>query len=194
MFGKQFSWLLKMAWRDSRRSRSRLFLFVSSIILGVAALVAIQTFSENLQYDINSQAKTMIGADLMLESNRPFTPEILDLMDSLGGDQSREISFASMVYFPETEGTRLVQIRALEGKFPYYGKIETSPSSAGDNFLGSKLALADQAVILRAGMVRRRVRRHVRLPDVEARACHPRGSIQLCRAMPPSTAMDSPVT
>jgi putative ABC transport system permease protein len=90
----------------------------------------------------------MIGADLMLESNRPFTPEVLDLMDSLGGDQSREISFASMVYFPETEGTRLVQIRALEGKFPYYGKVETSPSPAGANFQGSKLALADQTLLL----------------------------------------------
>jgi putative ABC transport system permease protein len=37
----RFRWLLQMAWRDSRRSRSRLFLFISSIILGIAALVAI---------------------------------------------------------------------------------------------------------------------------------------------------------
>ena len=36
-----FPWLLKMAWRDSRRNRSRLLLFVSSIILGIAAMVAI---------------------------------------------------------------------------------------------------------------------------------------------------------
>ena len=35
-----FKWLLLMAWRDSRRNRSRLFLFISSIILGIAALVA----------------------------------------------------------------------------------------------------------------------------------------------------------
>ena len=39
--GLNFSWLLKMAWRDSRRNRSRLLLFVSSIILGIAAMVAI---------------------------------------------------------------------------------------------------------------------------------------------------------
>ncbi|GJM27949.1 MAG: permease [Cyclobacteriaceae bacterium] len=148
MFGSQFNWLLKMAWRDSRKSRSRLFLFVSSIILGVASLVAIQTFSENLQNDINSQARTMIGADLVLQSNRPFTPEILELMDSLGGDQSTEVSFASMVYFHRSEGTRLVQIRALEGDFPYYGTLETNPVSAADNFRDHKLALVDQTLLL----------------------------------------------
>jgi putative ABC transport system permease protein len=148
MKGADFKWLLKMAWRDSRRSRSRLFLFVSSIILGVASLVAIRTFSENLQADINKQAKTMIGADLVLQTNRPFPEEILQLMDSLGGDQSREISFASMVYFPASEGTRLVQVRALEGNFPYYGNIETQPPDASMSFQRTRSALVDQTLLL----------------------------------------------
>lgn len=137
-----------MAWRDSRRSRSRLFLFVSSIVLGVAALVAIQTFSENLQSDINSQAKTMLGADLLIEDNRPFSEEIVQLMDSLGGEQSQEIFFASMIYFPESEGTRLVQIRALEGDFPYYGRMETSPLEASRKFQENQTALVDQTLLL----------------------------------------------
>jgi len=43
------SWLLNMAWRDSRKNRGRLILFISSIIIGIAALVAINSFSENLK-------------------------------------------------------------------------------------------------------------------------------------------------
>ena len=148
MFRYELEWVIKMAWRDSRRSRSRLFLFVSSIILGVAALVAIQTFSENLQQDINSQAKTMIGADLAIQSNRPFSDDIKELMDSLGGEQSREIRFASMVFFPRSQGTRLVQIRALEGDFPYYGGIETKPQKASRIFQEAKNALVDQTLLL----------------------------------------------
>ena len=148
MFKNQLSWLVKMAWRDSRRSRSRLFLFVSSIILGVAALVAIQTFSENLQQDINAQAKTIIGADLVLQNNRPFSADIMALMDSLGGEQSREISFASMVYFLRSQGTRLVQVRALEGAFPYYGRIETKPQKASRAFQEARNALVDQTLLL----------------------------------------------
>ncbi|MGZ3929722.1 MAG: hypothetical protein ACXVJG_22380, partial [Mucilaginibacter sp.] len=57
-------WLFEMAWRDSRRNRSRLFLFVSSIIFGIAALVAIYSFGFNLKKDVDSQAATLIGADL----------------------------------------------------------------------------------------------------------------------------------
>ncbi|HKG08759.1 MAG TPA: hypothetical protein VKB19_19975, partial [Pedobacter sp.] len=49
-------WLFKMAWRDSRRNRSRLFLFVAAIVLGIAALVAVYSFRDNLSRDIDAQA------------------------------------------------------------------------------------------------------------------------------------------
>ena len=35
-----------------------------------------------------------------------------------------------MVYFPRTENTRLVQLHALSGGFPFYGKLEAEPASA----------------------------------------------------------------
>jgi len=50
-----FPWLVKMAWRDSRRNRSRLFLFVSSIILGIAAMVAIYSLGDNMTKDQNNE-------------------------------------------------------------------------------------------------------------------------------------------
>ena len=61
-------WLWKMAWRDSRRSRGRLLLFIASIIVGIAALVAINSFGENLKKDIDAQAGELLGADLILET------------------------------------------------------------------------------------------------------------------------------
>src|SRR5665647_1356797 len=106
-------WLIKMAWRDSRRNRSRLFLFVSSIILGIAALVAIYSFDYNLRQDIDSQAKTLLGADLAIGSNKPVSANIQKLLDSLGDKNAQERTFASMIYFPKNQGTRLVQILSL---------------------------------------------------------------------------------
>ena len=38
----------RLAWRESRTARRRLLLYMSSISLGVAALVAIDSFSENI--------------------------------------------------------------------------------------------------------------------------------------------------
>ncbi|MFP4290901.1 MAG: ABC transporter permease [Cyclobacteriaceae bacterium] len=143
-----FSWLLQMAWRDSRKNRTRLLLFISSIVLGIAALVAINSFSDNLQQNIEGEAKALLGADLVVESRQPFEESTYQFFDSLGAESSEEVSFASMVLFPESGGNRLVQVRALEGEFPYYGEIETTPPAAGRDFRGAPEALADNTLML----------------------------------------------
>ena len=143
-----FRWLLLMAWRDSRRNRSRLFLFISSIILGIAALVAIYSFEYNLRKDIDSQAKSLLGADLVIETNKTVKEEAKPLLGSLGKERSEERAFASMIYFPKNQGTRLVNVRALSGEYPYYGEIETSPAAASRTFRLGKSALVDKTLML----------------------------------------------
>lgn len=145
-------WLFKMAWRDSRRNRSRLFLFISSIILGIAALVATYSLGYNLRQDVDSQAATLTGADLVVSGNKLPSAQMLKYLSSLGDQRSEERSFASMVYFPRGSGTRLVQVRALRGNFPYYGKIETSPVNAASEFRASRKALIDKTLMLQFGV------------------------------------------
>jgi putative ABC transport system permease protein len=137
-----------MAWRDSRRSRSRLFLFISAIFFGIAALVAIYTFRFNLENDIDAQAATLIGADLQISSSKPVDANIKPLLDSLGDKRSEERDFVSMIYFPKSSGTRLVQVRALQGGFPYYGSLETTPVQSGQTFRTGKMALVDKTLML----------------------------------------------
>jgi putative ABC transport system permease protein len=141
-------WLFNMAWRDSRRNRSRLLLFISAIVFGIAALVAIYSFRYNLENDIDSQAATLVGADLAVYSGKPAPSNIQPLLDSLGDRKSQERTFVSMIYFPADSGTRLVQVHALQGAFPYYGSLETVPESAGQSFRSSKSALVDKVLML----------------------------------------------
>lgn len=136
-----------MALRDSRGSRRRLLLFISSMVLGVAALVAISSFGENLKRAVDEEAKTLLGADLSFERSAPFGDEVEALIDSLGGEQSRRVSFASMAFFPSNSGTRLATIRALEGRYPYYGSIETDPSYAVDEYQNGANALVDGSLL-----------------------------------------------
>ncbi|MES2731863.1 MAG: FtsX-like permease family protein [Bacteroidota bacterium] len=155
-------WLFRMAWRDSRRNRPRLILFVSSIILGIAALVAINSFSDNLRHDMEGQAKELLGADLVIYQNQAASTTVKSLLDSLkeknpGSQFSSENSFASMALFPKSKnrvsgGTRLVQIKALEGNFPYYGAIETIPRNASRQFRNGQKALVDQTLMLQFNM------------------------------------------
>ena len=77
-----FNWLLKMAWRDSRASGKRLLLFMASIILGIAAVVSIQSFSTNLKENIRLQSKALMGADFLIDSNQLPTPRVQTIIDS----------------------------------------------------------------------------------------------------------------
>ncbi|WP_448518961.1 ABC transporter permease [Rhodoflexus sp.] len=144
-----FSWLCRMAWRDSRRSRGKLLLFLSSIVLGIAALVAINSFNQNLRQDIDNQAKELLGADLVISGSRPLPDSLLQLTRTVPGSiEAQECTFASMVYFPKTQGTRLVQVRALKGDFPFYGQIETLPPQAARAFQQQSAALVDNTLML----------------------------------------------
>ncbi len=136
-----------MAWRDTRGSRRNLLLFVSSMIVGVAALVAITSFRSNLLRAIDEEAQGLFGADMSLESSRPFVPETEALIDSIGGEQARRTSFFSVALFPESGASRLSMVRALEGAYPFYGSIVTEPLSAVETWRSGRRALLDRGMM-----------------------------------------------
>jgi len=141
----RFSWTLKMAFRDFRKNISKLMLFISSIVIGIAALVAISSFGDNLRNDIDRQAKELLGADLSLENNQPLGDQPLD---SIAINVAEEVNFASMVSFPSSGDSRLTQVRALQGGFPFYGTLETLPVEAEETFRNSgKKALVEKSLM-----------------------------------------------
>ena len=142
-----------MAWRDSRRNRVRLLLFISSIIIGIAALVAINSFGENLERDIDQESNKLLGADLVVEGRYPIPDSIRSLIQPLATEYTEAINFASMVLIPKNGGTRLVQIKGIEGNYPYYGTVETVPASAYSTFQNSQSALVEKTLMVQFGLV-----------------------------------------
>ncbi|MFS4494641.1 ABC transporter permease [Maribacter sp. 2308TA10-17] len=136
-----------MAWRDGKASGKRLLLFMASIILGIAAVVSIQSFSENLKENIAAQSKELMGADYIIDSNQLPTEKVQKIIDSLGSS-GREVSFASMAAFPKNSATKLVQIRGIDGEFPLYGEIETVPATAANEYRSKNGALVDATLML----------------------------------------------
>ncbi|HET7565060.1 MAG TPA: FtsX-like permease family protein [Gemmatimonadaceae bacterium] len=141
----------KLAWRDSRTARRRLLLFMSSIALGVAALVAIDSYSANVTRSIREQSRDILGADLSLSSRQPFDAATDSLLDSLsheGISIARVTTFASMALEPSTQRTRLVQVHAVEPGVPYYGAIETAPVGRWSELQSAHNTLVDPALLI----------------------------------------------
>ena len=124
-------WVWRMAWVEGRHNFRRLLLFTSSIVIGIASIVAIDSFNENLQQDIDSQAKDLLGADLVIRSNGPMDSLISKQFDTLGVERATDIHFASMALFMNVHGgARLVQVVAKAGNFPFYGQVKVQPEDA----------------------------------------------------------------
>ncbi len=161
------SFILKMAWRDTRASRRRLLLFSLAIVLGVAALVAIGSLRDNLRTAIDDQTKSLLGADLTVNSRSEFQGEAAKYFATLGEARAREISFNSMLLVPREGGpTRLVQVRAIEGEFPFYGDFNTEPDDARAALRGGLNAVLEESLMVQFGL---KPGDHIRLGSTEYR-------------------------
>ena len=149
MFRSLFDpFVYRLAWRDTRSYRRQLLLFFSCIAMGVAALVAIRSVGENLEQATHQQAKSLLGADLTITSRSPFNSATEDLIASIEGNVEREVRFGSMVYFPRVNGTRLIEVRAMTGGYPFYGDFTTDPPGARHLLATTKRVLVDDALML----------------------------------------------
>jgi putative ABC transport system permease protein len=135
-----------MAWRDARHNFSRLFLFMTSLITGIAAVVALDSLNYTLQNDIDRNAKELLGADLVINSDKKFNKELETAFDSLELQQASEADMASMVLFLNNNQSRLIRLVALSGPFPFYGKIETLPANAYQKLSEGKFAMLDETL------------------------------------------------
>ncbi len=150
--------LLRLAWREGRASRRRLLLLVAAIATGTAALVAINTFTANLRTAVSGEARSLLGADLAFASRSAPTDALRQLADSLAcaralpcDARATVTTFGAMGYVPSRSGVRLVRVTAVEGDWPFFGKISTSPAGAWPQLQSARVALVDPAFLTALG-------------------------------------------
>ena len=143
--------LIGFAWREGRTARRRLLLYMSSISLGVAALVAIDSFGQNVTQSVREQARSLLGGDVSLSSREPIPARIDSLLDSLrrtGTGVARVTTLSSMANVPRSGKTRLVQVRGVSTLYPFYGEIATTPSGVMRTVHDRHVAIVDPSILV----------------------------------------------
>ncbi len=143
--------LSRLAWRESRTARRRLLLYMSSISLGVAALVAIDSFATNMQDSVRAQSRALLGGDVAFSANQKFPAAVDSIFDSLatsGLPIARVTTFGSMAFVGRTGGTRLTQVRAINPRFPLYGDVVTEPAGAWARLRTGQVAVVDPTLLV----------------------------------------------
>jgi putative ABC transport system permease protein len=139
-----------LAWRESRTARRRLLLYMSSISLGVAALVAIDSFSANIVQSVKDQSRSLMGGDVSFNSSKPFPPAVDSLFDSLshhGFSFARLTTFPSMAVVPRNSGTRFAQVRGVTDNYPFYGGVTTEPAGRWSLLTQGPNAIVDPSIL-----------------------------------------------
>ncbi|HEY0672695.1 MAG TPA: FtsX-like permease family protein [Longimicrobiales bacterium] len=148
------SFVVRHAVREGRASWKRLALYMSSITLGVAALVAINSFRTNAVNSVAAEARALLGADLRLTSNREFPQPVELLLDSAARshDVVRVTTLVSMGVAAHSGDTRLVQLRAVQPGYPFYGAVTTAPREAWRDLHARPSAVVDEALLSQLGL------------------------------------------
>ncbi len=150
MSGLRF--VLVMAWREGRAAWRRLSLLVAAVAVGVAALVAINSFTDNLRDSVRGQARLLLGGDLFAWSAGPFSARAEEALGRLaasvpGASVARVSRFAAMAYVPHGSGSRLVGVVGIDGDYPFYGRLTTDPPGAWERLASGGGALVDPALL-----------------------------------------------
>jgi putative ABC transport system permease protein len=144
---------LKLAAREMRASGRRLAVYMGAITLGVAALVAINSFRAQVVESVDSESKALLGADLRISSNRAFPDSITGILDSAStaGVPVSRVTTALTVALTQDGAVRLAQVRAVAGGYPFYGEMVTEPAGLWPRVQEARTALAEQSLMEQLG-------------------------------------------
>ena len=122
--------VVAMALREMRASWKRLLFFFICLSIGVAAIVAIRSVIQSVRGVFAGEARALISADAIISSNREFDPQltatIARRLSEAGASSHQAIEVATMVRSADgpASATRMVELRAVERGFPFYGQIK----------------------------------------------------------------------
>lgn len=145
------AFIFRHALRESRSGIRRVGFFTLAVALGVAVLVGLRSLQVDVEEGARAEAGQLLGGDLRLESNTPFSPEVVGLLDALeerGHTTARVVSMASVATVPGTDLSRLVQLEGVGAGFPLRGTPTGDPADTWDRVLrGEGVAVGDPSLL-----------------------------------------------
>lgn len=133
--------VLVMAAREMRASWQRLLFFFVCIAIGVGAIVALRSVIQSVRETFAGEARSLITADAIITSNQALKPELVaqigQRLQAAGAESIRSIELATMTRPADREGgrARMIELRAVEAGFPYYGKMKLANAQPYDHAL-----------------------------------------------------------
>jgi putative ABC transport system permease protein len=153
------TFIMRMALREIRASWQRLLFFFVCIAIGVGSIVALRSIIQSVRVALAGEARTLLGADVTLTTNRPWTASVLKKLDEeqqagriLLRSEAAEIPTMVRPADPERRATRMVELRAVGPEFPLYGALTLRDGSYSHALLEGHGAVVRPELLAQFGL------------------------------------------
>jgi len=109
-------------YRDWRSGELRLI--AAAIVIAVASLTSVNFFTDRVKKATEAQATELLAADLVLQSQQPISPEIINQANSLDLITARTINLRSMVV--AGDNLQMAEVKAVAPGYPIRGQLRTT--------------------------------------------------------------------
>lgn len=122
-----------MVWREGRSAGRSFLTFFACIALGVGAVVGVGGVAERFSSLTTREARNLLAADLSVRLNRPLSAPAASLLSALPHLQVVRVTelLGMATARPASDGqtppSQLVEIKAVEAGYPFYGRLRLDP-------------------------------------------------------------------
>lgn len=135
--------------RECRSAGGRLVYFIACLGIGVAAVVVVASLTRSIDAGVRTEAKELLAADIAISGNNP-PPDILEKVSArYAGIERTDIREQPMVVAAGggRSGSLLVELKIIDGEYPFYGSLELDPPKPLHELLTSQTAVVAPEVL-----------------------------------------------
>lgn len=137
---------LKFSLRELRGGLRGFRLFVACLGLGVAVIAGIGTLGASIVAGLERDGRSLLGGDIEFRLiHRPTTPQEQVFLESQG-QVAQAVQMRAMAHAIRSDQRTLVELKAVDGAYPLYGRIDLEQPGNIHDLLAVKNGVAGVAV------------------------------------------------
>ena len=121
---------LRFAWRELRHGARALRgfgVFLGCLALGVAAIAGVQSTASSIVTGLRADGREILGGDLALRSiYQDLAPAERRLLEQASEAITHFAEMRTMARRPGAEASVLVELKAVDERYPLFGRVETT--------------------------------------------------------------------
>jgi putative ABC transport system permease protein len=129
---------LRFALREMRGGLRGFAVFLTCIALGVAAIGGVNSVAEAISASVSGQGRILLGGDIRYQLIQRATDDAERTYFRGLGTVAETANMRSMARLPDGSDQALVEVKAVDGAYPLYGRLGTDPALSHDALLGEE--------------------------------------------------------